>query len=57
MLPLKGLTAAQLTATLRELLYNPSFVTAAQGVAAGLQQEDGLELALRSVQGTLCAAV
>jgi UDP:flavonoid glycosyltransferase YjiC (YdhE family) len=57
MLPLKGLSADQLTAALRELLYNPAFVAAAQRIAAGLQQEDGLEVALKSLQGTLCAAV
>jgi hypothetical protein len=52
-LSLKGLTAGQLFAALQQLVRKPSYLTAAQKVAAGLTHEDGLEAALLSVHRTL----
>jgi UDP:flavonoid glycosyltransferase YjiC (YdhE family) len=52
-LPLKGITVQQLAAAMQQLLNQPSYSQAAQAVCEGLQQEDGLEAALLSVQRTL----
>jgi UDP:flavonoid glycosyltransferase YjiC (YdhE family) len=55
-LPLKGLTVQQLAAAMQQLLTQPSYSQAAQAVSEGLQEEDGLEAALISVQGTLSSS-
>lgn len=52
-LSLKGLTAQQLFTALQQLVHNPAYQTAAQTVATGLTQEDGLEVALMSVHQTV----
>lgn len=52
---LKGLTAAQLSTALQQLVSHASYYTAAEKVAAGLTHEDGLEAALLSVHRTLHA--